>query len=234
MQINLIKRINSNNKNAKNILIIGVFHGDEEAGEYLIKRYLNETTHAYGPRNGKTHQNNNAYYIPRLNTAKTRVNKNGVDLNRNFPTSNWGELNQNSNDNKNSSKKSIILPVDNNNPDNYYEGPSPASEKETKFIVNLMDKINFDAIITLHSPYKVVNYDGDNGGKALKLAETISTITDYPVQKDIGYPTPGSFGTYAGVERDIPTITIEMADDIAPSKLYPKFKHLFEYLEYEY
>ena len=97
-----------------------------------------------------------------------------------------------------------------------------------------MDKINFDAIITLHSPYKVVNYDGDNGGKALKLAETISTITDYPVQKDIGYPTPGSFGTYAGVERDIPTITIEMADDIAPSKLYPKFKHLFEYLEYEY
>ena len=72
-------------------------------------------------------------------------------------------------------KKSIILPVDNNNPDNYYEGPSPASEKETKFIVNLMDKINFDAIITLHSPYKVVNYDGDNGGKALKLPAAAET-----------------------------------------------------------
>ena len=70
--------------------------------------------------------------------------------------------------------------------------------------------------------------------KSLKLAEKISEITGYPVQKDIGYPTPGSFGTYSGVERDIPTITVEMSETVSLESLYPKFKVLFEYLENEY
>jgi len=32
----------------------------------------------------------------------------------------------------------------------------------------------------------------------------------YPVSASIGYPTPGSLGTYAGVERKIPIITLEL------------------------
>lgn len=206
---------------AKNILVIGVFHGDEEQGEYLINRFLgdvNPVLELKEPPNKNNPKKNNVFYIPRLNFEKTRVNKNGVDLNRNFPTKNWGEDTSAAGD----------------NPSDYFGGVSAASEEETKFVVSLMNEIPFDAIITLHAPYKIVNYDGDKGGEALKLAQKISEITGYPVQKDIGYPTPGSFGTYAGVERDIPTVTIEMAEDVPPETLYPKFKTLFEYLEDEY
>jgi len=227
MPIELIKRLNTDSKNAKNILVIGVFHGDEEQGEELINRYLKRTCIEAGDKNfcapvgvlsgqnadygGK----NNLYYIPRLNSSKTRVNKNGVDLNRNFPTKNWGE------DTSGAGKKAS----------DYYAGSAPSSEIETKFIVELMEKVNFSAIITLHSPYKIVNYDGDRNGGALELAQKISEFTGYPVQKDIGYPTPGSFGTYAGAERDIPVITVEMDENEPMEPLYLKFKKVFEYLE---
>ena len=40
MSIELIKRLSLDNEIAKNILVIGVFHGDEEQGEALVNRYL--------------------------------------------------------------------------------------------------------------------------------------------------------------------------------------------------
>ncbi|MBY0385631.1 DUF2817 domain-containing protein, partial [bacterium] len=32
----------------------------------------------------------------------------------------------------------------------------------------------------------------------------------YKIEETIGYPTPGSLGTYAGIERNIPTLTYEI------------------------
>lgn len=226
MKIELIKRLNSGKKDAKNILIIGVFHGDEPQGEFLIEKYLSDidSKASQNPLRGKVSREssgvplNNVYYIPRLNSQKTRVNQNGVDLNRNFPTKNWGQ------DTSGAGECAL----------DYYPGPFKGSEEETKFIVKLMDEIPFDAIITLHSPYKIINFDGDKDGEAERLSNIVSEITGYPVQKDIGYPTPGSFGTYAGVERDIPTITIEMDENIPVDVLYPKFKELFGFLEFQY
>jgi len=40
----------------------------------------------------------------------------------------------------------------------------------------------------------------------------------YPVKSYIGYPTPGSLGTYAGKERNIPTITLELPNNISIEK----------------
>ena len=151
---------------------------------------------------------NSVYFIPKLNPSNVRKNLRGVDLNRNFPTKNW-------------------IKSDNND---YFGGDEPNSEDETKFLVDLIDKNNFDAIITIHAPYKTVNFDGP----AETLAKKISDIIGYPTSSDIGYPTPGSFGTYCGVERKIPTITIEIDEEEDIEELNKKFHKLFYYLESEY
>ena len=194
--INLIKFENADYD--KKLLIIGVFHGDETQGEYFINNYIKTAS------NGK----NALYFIPRLNDNNVRQNKNGVDLNRNFPTKNWilGEKND------------------------YYGGEIPNSEKETKFLVDLIDKNIFDAIITIHSPYKTVNYDGP----AEVLASKVSEFLGYPTSSDIGYATPGSFGTYCGKERNIPTLTIEIDEEEDIEKLNSKFQKLFLWLRDKY
>ena len=148
-------------------------------------------------------------FIPSLNPdgkqLGRRTNSNGVDINRNFPTKNW-ELTEK---------------------DNYFGGETPASEIETKFLAEVIEEYKPRLILTLHTPYKIVNYDGP----AKEISEKISEIIGYPVEESIGYPTPGSFGTYAGVERNIPTITLEMDEEEAIDSLYPKVKKIFEYLE---
>lgn len=148
-------------------------------------------------------------FIPSLNPdgkiLGTRTNSSGVDLNRNFPTKNW----------------------ENTPKDRYYGGDKPASEVETRFLIDVIEEYKPSVILTLHTPYKIVNYDGP----AKEVSENISKIIDYPVEESIGYPTPGSFGTYAGVERNIPTITLEMDEEEKFEILYPKIKKIFEYLE---
>lgn len=182
----------------KTILILGVFHGDETEGEFLIKKYLSSEPEIL---------KNRLLIIPCLNPEgkrlKTRQNSRKVDLNRNFPTKNWEHT-----ENK-----------------DYFGGFTPASEIETRFVVKILENFDIDCILTLHSPYRVVNYDGP----AKEIAEKISKITGYPVQQDIGYPTPGSFGTYAGIERNIPVITLELPENEAKEDLWEENKNIFDY-----
>ena len=192
MEIELL----GNTDNPK-MLVIGCFHGDEPQGDYLIRKYFE-----YNP-------NSKLLLLPCFNKtgfkAGTRVNKNGVDLNRNFPTKNWVKSDKNE----------------------YYGGGEPSSEEETTALIKIINKYMPDAIISLHAPYKIVNYDGD--GK--ELAEKIAEIIKYPVSDDIGYPTPGSFGTWAGIENNIPVITLELAEDIDVTELEKPVFKIFKMLE---
>ena len=190
--IDLIKNVKHNN-----VLVIGCMHGDEPQGKYLINEYL------------KDNADTKLLLIPCLNPdgvkAQTRVNSNGVDLNRNFPTKNWELTEKN----------------------NFYGGNEPASEIETRFLINVIDEFKPELILTLHAPYKVVNYDGN----ALDIANKISEIIKYPVEASIGYPTPGSFGTWAGIERNIPTITLELDEEIEAKELRKPVFEIFKMLE---
>ncbi len=179
------------------VLIIGCFHGDEPQGKYLITEYL------------KQFPDSKLLFIPCLNEYgikhNIRTNKNGVDLNRNFPTKNWELTLKNE----------------------FFGGETPASEDETQFVISVVEKYNPKFILTLHAPFKVVNYDGD----AKDLAEEISKIINYPVEKNIGYPTPGSFGTWAGIEKGIPTITLELDEEIDVESLTESVFGIFKLLE---
>jgi protein MpaA len=61
-------------------------------------------------------------------------------------------------------------------------------------------------ILSLHSWYPVLNVNGDCAAEA----EVLSAWTGYRIDDDIGYPTPGCLGTFAGLERTSPTLTYEI------------------------
>ncbi len=177
-------------------LYIGVFHGDEPMSGQLMEKFIQDCQH----------QNWTMPFgiLPVLNpdglAANTRVNANGTDLNRNYPTKNWKPW-----------EKLTDEESSNRNPD-YHPGQAPASEPETKIIVDLLEEYRPQSVITVHQPYKVLNFDGP----AENLARAMARHNGYEVVASIGYPTPGSFGTYAGIERNIPVVTLELpGDDIA-------------------
>lgn len=156
-------------------------------------------------------------FIPCLNPdglqLNRRTNANNVDINRNFPTKNWGK---NEGDNATCDDETT----------NYFGGKSAGGEIETRFLIDTINKYFPSLVMTIHAPYKVVNYDGP----AKDVAKKISDIIKYPVEASIGYPTPGSFGTWAGVERDIPTITLEVDEKIQVQQLVKPVFEIFDYL----
>lgn len=117
-----------------------------------------------------------------------RCNGRGVDLNRNLPTQDW--------------TAQILNP-------RYPPGSAPGSELETQYLVCLVETLQPRAIFSIHSAFtdRCINI---NGSHALILATAMSHHSGYPITDDIGYPTPGSLGTWAGKERGIPTLTLEI------------------------
>lgn len=166
------------------VTFFGAFHGDEPESVLVVENFRDYLREHPELLEGKT-----AVFLPVVNPdgleAEQRKNAREVDLNRNFPTSNW-----------NSEGKDT----------DYWGGPSAASEPETRIVVDLLERFPPARIISVHCPYRCVNYDGP----AEELAELIADANGYEVKPSIGYATPGSFGTYAGIERKIPTITLEL------------------------
>ena len=187
----------------KTILITAVFHGEEPQGEYIVNEYLKLDLNGI---------KNKLLFVPCLNpdgkARGQRQNANGIDLNRNFPTKNWCISNRHE----------------------YFGGIAPASEIETRFMIEILENYKIDAALSIHAPFKFFNYDGP----AEQLAEKISQLTGYPVKGDIGYPTPGSFGNYIGVERNIPIITLELPEDESNDELWLVNRSVLDYLAYEY
>jgi protein MpaA len=168
-------------------LVIAAIHGDEPTAAYVGQKLVDclrehpELTAARGATVG---------VIPLANpdgvALKTRTNANGVDANRNFPASNWRAT----------------------RPGRNFTGPSPGSEPETQAVMRAIQTLRPARVVSIHSPLRCNNYDGPPA--ALALAQLMSQHNGYPVEASIGYATPGSFGTWAGVDRGIPVVTLEL------------------------
>lgn len=179
------------------ILFVGGVHGDEPEGVRLATDLLIWLQ-----------KNNNSVsrswlLIPCLNVdgykKNVRTNSNGVDLNRNFATSDWSPT--------------AKAP-------RYYPGMIPNSEKETQALSHLIQFEKPSLIIHFHSWEPCIVYTGEEGaGPAALLAQD----TPYEAKEDIGYPTPGSLGQYGWLNHRIPVICIEAQEKSDPNTIWPIF-----------
>lgn len=196
-------------KGRESILLVGGVHGDEPEGFFLVEKFMKESS-LWNFLEG----NCSLFVIPRLNpdgcASNQRTNSRGVDLNRNMPTKDW--------------TPEARAP-------RYYPGASPNSELETQTLIQVIESIKPKAIISCHSWEPMINFNGP----AKNLASAMATKNQYRISDDIGYPTPGSLGTWSGWERKIPTITLEIERDCAQDKIWslhsPALEAALRYLE---
>ena len=125
----------------------------------------------------------------------TRGNVRGVDLNRNFPTSNWSPDPVHYKSRANDARDIALTP-----------GAEPASEPETRALLSLLEELQPRAIVSLHSALACVDDSG-----ASPLGRQLADRCALPFLTEIGYPTPGSMGTWAG-EQGLNLVTLELED----------------------
>lgn len=173
--------------NDSTTLILAGMHGDEPKSVYLAQQFIE-----FLDSDSTIGQDIQWIVLPIVNPdgfqLRRRRNANRIDINRNFPTSNWIR----------GSKRSRM-----------FGGESPESEPESQAVIQVIEQFLPDRIISIHSIGRnrfCNNYDGP--GRT--MAESMHRLNGYPVTDTIGYSTPGSFGTWAGIERNIPTITLEL------------------------
>lgn len=172
-------------------LIFGAIHGSEPNSGELARRLLDHLM-----QQPEAYAGCRVAIIPVANpdglVRNQRLNENKVDLNRNFPAANWAT----------------------SKPGPYHGGAKAASEPETQAVIKSVELLNPQRIVSIHAISRgreCNNYDGP----AAELAELMKSKNHYRVAKSIGYPTPGSFGSWAGLDRQIPTITLELPHDLS-------------------
>ncbi len=167
------------------VFFLGGVHGNETEGIAATAGFYDEYV-ATGQVAGLPCD---LLFIPVLNPdgllSFSRHNGNAVDLNRNMPTKDW---------------------VQNARGEKYYSGPAAGSESETQLLLQILAEFQPEFILSLHSWKPMFNVNGPAHGYAQRMHAALP----YEITEDIGYPTPGSLGTYAGWERQIPTITFEI------------------------
>lgn len=152
------------------LLVIGVIHGDEQAGLEVVGEFLRMPVEVFS--SDPDLRRVDLWLLPSMNpdgvVADRRTNSNLVDLNRNFPHD-WGPIAE---------------------PGNWqYAGPSAASEPETRAVVDFVENLRPDLTVWYHQDaYSIAPSSGPDG----PVREEYARLTGLPLEG-----VPG--GTYTGV-----------------------------------
>lgn len=176
---------------AKKILVLSMVHGDELPAGFVALSWMSRLLGINGRNTWRV--------IPLINpdglAAKTRNNGRGVDLNRNLPTKNW-EVE--------SKQRWKILEKEN---PRRFPGESANSESETKCMLSHLNEFDPDFIVSLHTPYGLLDFDGPE-----KINFALKSFKDMP-WKRLGH-FPGSLGRYMWAERHVPVLTVELKGNL--------------------
>jgi protein MpaA len=80
------------------------------------------------------------------------------------------------------------------------------SEPETALLAHIVEQQGITAVVAVHAPFACVNFDGP----AHAWAAAVARACGWPARDSIGYPTPGSLGSWLGVDRQLPVLTLEL------------------------
>ncbi len=169
------------------VLLVGGIHGDEYASVTIVFKWMAILNRFHS---GLFHWRISPLMNPDglLSETSQRMNLNGVDLNRNFPSPNWHE-----------EARDYWVRRTSSNP-RRYPGTAPLSEPESRWLSDEIEEFRPDVIVSVHAPHGVLDFDGPPeapkrlGSLHLKLLGTY----------------PGSLGRYAGLHKEIPVVTIEL------------------------
>lgn len=168
------------------VLVVGAMHGDEFSSASVALHWLKLAQAA--PES--THWR----FIPVLNPdgllrkPAHRMNANGVDLNRNFPTPNWQR------------EAKFYWEQTTRKDPRRWPGKSPLSEPESKYLYEVMKAFKPNVIVSIHAPYGVLDFDGP----VMPPTQLGRLYLD-----QVGV-FPGSLGNFAGVHNAMPVVTVEL------------------------
>jgi protein MpaA len=175
-------------KGACRLLVMAGIHGEEPETTFLLSRAL---------RAFDDNLESIAFILcanPDGVTLGTRGNANGVDLNRNFPTANWSKEPVGSRSILEAPRDTLLS-----------AGSAPGSEPETTALVALIQNLSPESIISMHAPMACVDAPA-----CTDLVKSLCEGFNLPWHADIGYPTPGSLGTWCKEQKSPECITLEL------------------------
>jgi len=122
--------------------ILAAIHGNETAGVSLVRRLVK-----YLQQQSQLMEGRRVVLLAVANpdgmAHRSRFNANGVDLNRNFPSTNRVNDRQ--------------------------SGATPLSEPEARVIKQLIEQYAPDRIVSLHQPLSCIDYDGPGENLAVRM-----------------------------------------------------------------
>ena len=175
------------------VLVIGGIHGDELSSGSLAMHWI-----ALAQEPAEMPQPVHWRFIPLLNPdgaleqPPRRVNADGVDLNRNFPTPNWDR------------DAAVYWEKRTRRDPRRWPGKRALSEPESRYLHDQMQSFKPHLIVAIHAPYGVLDFDGPSVPPSRLGRLYLDQVGIFP----------GSLGNYGGVHKGVPVVTIELPNSM--------------------